>query len=178
MKLILIGTDHRLQYTVTQNLDTKAWVPRDGQRFRRLIAYCIKKLGPRAILEEAHPKQEQLAPTICCTIAKEHSIAWKALALGEPDLSDVLLDPSLSEAMRLGIKPDLLAGRYNLETHKMREAFMFATIMQALQEHGCVLAVVGYMHLSVLARRFEDSRVSSVEALVFTYPLVVDESKA
>jgi hypothetical protein len=60
----------------------------------------------------------------------------------------------------------------------MREAFMFATIMQSLHEDGCVLAVVGYIHLGVLARRFEDSRVSSVEALMFTYPLVVDESKA
>src|SRR5260370_23136568 len=178
MKLILIGTDNRLQYSSTQNPETKAWVPREGQRFRRLIAHSIEKLGARAILEEAHAREQQVAPTICCAIAKEHGIAWKALALGEPDLSEVLLDTPLNEAMRLGIKPDLLAGRYNLETHKMREAFMFATIIQALQENRSVLASVGSMHLSVLARTLEDSRVSSVEALVFTYPLVVDESKA
>lgn len=177
MKLVLIGTDHRLQSAVTQDPETKAWVPREGQRFRRLITYCMEKFGAKAILEEAHPKQEQVAPTICSAIAKEHGIAWKALALGEPDFSDALLDPPLAEAMRLGITPDLLAGRYNLETHKMREAFMFATIMQSLQEHGCVLAVVGYIHLGVLARRFEDSRISSVEALLFT-PFVVDESRA
>lgn len=177
MKLIIIGTDHRLQSGVTQDPETKAWIPRDGKRFRRLITYCTEELGAKAILEEVHPKQEQVAPSICSTIAKERGIAWKPLALGEPDLPDVLLDPPIAVAMRSGTKPVLLAGRYGLQTHKMRETFMFATIMQALQDHCCVLAVVGYIHLGLLARRFEDSRIGSVEALLFT-PLLVDENLA
>lgn len=176
MKLILIGTDHRLQQSVKPA--GKTWTPREGQRFRRLVTYCIGKLGAKAILEEAHLKQEKTAPTLCSSIAKEHGIVWQALALGGPDLSDLLLDPPLAEARRAGVVPYPLAGKYDTRKHGMRESFMFAEIRRCLEDHDCVLAVVGYIHLGVLARMVEDSGVASVEGLLFTYPLVVDEAKA
>lgn len=54
---------------------------------------------------------------------------------------------------------------------------MFDTIMQLMRDYSCVLAVVGYVHLGILARMFEAEKVE-VEALLFTYPFVIDESKA
>jgi hypothetical protein len=79
--------------------------------------------------------------------------------------------------MASGVKPDLLAGIYDLNEQKAREEFMFATIMHSLRQHDCVLAVVGYIHLVALARMFDAERVP-VTALVFTYPLAVDETKS
>jgi hypothetical protein len=81
------------------------------------------------------------------------------------------------EAMRAGVKPELLAGRYRLELQGGRESFMYATIMQSFQTHDCILAVIGYIHLGVVATKFKGKQID-VEALVFTYPLVVDESRA
>jgi hypothetical protein len=176
-KLILIGTDHRLQMTVTRGPEPNTWVPRSGNRFRRLIAFCIERLGAEAILEEAHADQERIAPTICSTIAKERGIAWQALAIGEPDLSDGLFDPSIVEAIQLGVKPELLAGRYVMKTHQMRELFMYGRIMASFEKHNCVLAVVGYVHLGVLANRINAEPIT-VEALLYMYPLVVDENKS
>src|SRR6267154_4336455 len=178
MRLIIIGTDHRLQYTVAQDNKTKAWAPLSGgHRYRKLIAYCIEKLGVKAILEEAHLDQERIAPTICSILAKECRLDWQAIGPGTPDLSDGLFDPPFVEAIRLGIKPELLAGRYVLKTHQIREAFMHETIMKRFEEYDCVLAVVGYVHLGVLARMFEADQIP-VEAFLFTYPLVVDETKS
>jgi len=177
-KLILIGTDHRLQMTIAQDPTTKAWVPRTGgQHFRKLIIFCIEQLGAGAILEEAHSEQEGIAPTICSTVAKERGLPWQALAMGEPDLTDALFNPPFGEAMRLRIKPELLAGRYVLKTQISREAFMRQTIMKRFEDHDCLLAVVGYVHLGVLANRFDAEQIR-VEALLYMYPLVVDESKA
>jgi hypothetical protein len=177
MKLVLIGTDHNLQQSVRKDPVSNAWIPRDAKRFRRLIAHCIDKLEVKIILEEAHPKQDETAPTIGSSIAKERGLPWKALGYGEPDLSDALIEPPIQEAIRTGVKPEALAGRYKLELQGGRESFMYATIMQAFQAHDCILAVVGYLHLGVLARKFEEKQMD-VEALVFTYPLVVDESRA
>jgi hypothetical protein len=179
MKLIIIGTDHRLQQTVVQDEKTKAWIPRsDGHRYRKLIAYCIEKLGAKAVLEEAHVDQERTAPTIASTITKKHGLVWQSLGLdGAPDISDVLLDPPLSEALVSGVKPELLAGLYDLEKHKPREESMHATIMESLRKHDCVLAVVGFVHLGVLARKFEAEPIA-VDAFLFTYPLVVDETRS
>jgi hypothetical protein len=134
-------------------------------------------LGAEAILEEAHAEQEWVAPTICSAIAKEHGLRWQPLAMGEPGLSDGLFNPPLVEAIQLGVKPELLAGRYVLETQKMREEHMYTTIGESFQKHDCLLAVVGYAHLGVLANRFDADRID-VEALLFMYPLVIDESKA
>ena len=53
---------------------------------------------------------------------------------------------------------------------------MYKAIMQALQKHDCLLAVVGQVHLGVLAQRFDTEGIN-VEALLFA-PLVVDESKS
>jgi hypothetical protein len=177
MKLVLIGTDHNLQQSLRKDPVSNAWIPRDAKRFRRLIAYCIDKFGVKIILEEAHPMQDETAPTIGSSIAKERGLPWKALGYGEPDPSDVLIEPPIQEAIRTGVKPEVLAGRYKLELQGGRESFMYATIMQASQAHDCILAVVGYLHLGVLARMFE-GRQMNVEALIFTYPLVVDESRA
>jgi hypothetical protein len=46
-----------------------------------------------------------------------------------------------------------------------------------LHNHDCALAVVGFMHLSILARKFESDQIR-VEAMNFTDPLVVDENRA
>ena len=132
-----------------------AWVPRTGgHRYRKLIAYCIDKLGAKAILEETHVDQERTAPTIASTMAKERGLVWRSLGLGEPGLSDGLLVPPLAEAMRSGVKPELLAGVYDLKTQRIREEFMYSNIAQPMRDHDCVLAVVGYIHLGVLARKF------------------------
>jgi hypothetical protein len=60
MKVVLIGTDHRLQQSILQDQGTKAWVPRGGTRYRKLITHCIAKLGVRAILEEPIPIKKKL----------------------------------------------------------------------------------------------------------------------
>ena|ERR1700730_706022 len=178
MRLIIIGTDHRLQQTVALDNKTKAWVPRSGgHRYRRLIVYCIEKLGVKAILEEAHVDQERIAPTICSILAKERGLDWQAIGLDEPGLSDGLLDPPFFQAVRSGVKPDILAGIYDLKKQKTREEFMQTTIMQYMTTHDCVLAVVGYVHLGVLARMFEADQIP-VEAFLFTYPLMVDETES
>jgi len=64
-----------------------------------------------------------------------------------------------------------------LNEQKAREEFMFTTIMQFMRRHDCVLVVVGYIHLVALARMFDAERIP-VTALVFTYPLVVDDTKS
>jgi hypothetical protein len=46
-----------------------------------------------------------------------------------------------------------------------------------VRKRACVMAVVGYVHLGVLATRFEAEDVP-VEALMFTDALSVDESKS
>ena len=79
--------------------------------------------------------------------------------------------------MALRIKPDLLAGVYDLNEQRTREDFMFEKITKSIHEHKNVLAVVGYIHLVPLARMFEAERIS-LSALIFTYPLVVDETKS
>jgi hypothetical protein len=178
MRIVIVGTDHRLQQSIVQEPQTKAWVPRNGGgRYRRLIVYCIKKLGVKVILEEAHAKQEQTAPTIASAVAKEHGVVWQALGLGEPAASDVLIDPPLMEAVRSGAKPEMLAGIYNLDLQAIREEFMHGAIKQSTQEHDCVLAIVGYIHLGVLARMLEAENIP-INAFVFTYPLVVDETRS
>jgi hypothetical protein len=178
MKLVIIGTDHNLQQSICRDPQTSAWVPRKGgYRYRRLIAYCIEKLGAKAILEEAHPDQEKIAPTIASGLARDRGVVWQALGLGEPGLSDALLDPPLMEAVRCGAKPDMLAGIYHLDRQAIREKFMHETIEKFMREHDCVLAIVGYIHLGVLARMFEAEQIP-VKAFVFTYPLVVDETKS
>jgi hypothetical protein len=176
MKLILIGTDHRLQQSVVQDPQTKQWLPRSGQRFRKLISYCIEKMGAGAILEDAHAKQELVAPTICSTIARERGLTWQHISVGDLGLSDGLFDPPIVEAKRLGVNTELLAGRYVLKIQRMREAFMYASIMECFQEHDCILAVVGQVHLGVLANQFDGKQIE-VEALLFT-PLLVDESQS
>jgi hypothetical protein len=88
------------------------------------IAYCIDKLNAKAIAEEAHADQEQIAPTIASKIAKERGMVWRCLGFGEPGLSDALYDPPLFEAVRLRVPPHILAGRYDLETHDAREKLM------------------------------------------------------
>jgi len=177
MKLIIVGTDHRLQQSVFQDKGTKDWLPREGGRYGRLIAYCIEQLGVKAVLEETHPNQQQIAPTIASATATKHGVVWQTLALGAPGLADALLDPPLLEAFRSKVKPEVLAGVYVLETQETREQFMYTTIIDALRGHSCVLAIVGYVHLGVLARMFEAEGVS-VTALLFTYPLVVDETRS
>jgi len=176
-KLILIGTDHRLQQTIAQHPITRAWVPREGRRFRKLIAYCIEKLGAGVILEEVPAEQEKIAPTICSMIAKERHLIWQAISLGEPGVMDGLFDPPITDSFRLGVLPENLAGRYDLNTHTVRESFMHEKIAQYLGTSECVLAVVGYVHLGVLAQAFASEQVN-VEALLFTVPLTVDESRA
>jgi len=178
MKLVLIGTDHRLQQSIVRDETNTCWVARNGgHRYRRLIIHCIEKIGVKAILEEAHEKQESIAPTLASTIAKERNLIWQALALGAPDLSDGLFDPPFSELFRSRIKPRMLAGIYDLEKQRVREDFMRELIADALWEHDCVLAIVGYVHVGVLARRFEAEDVS-VAALLFTDALSVDENKS
>jgi hypothetical protein len=177
VKLIIIGTDHRLQQSVAQAADSKTWVPRSAYRYRRLITYCIEKLGAKAILEEAHADQERTSPTICSTIAKERNLSWKAISLGEPTLNDALFDPPLMDAIRTRVTPYALAGIYDLEWHAQREEFMHAIILQSMREHNPVLAIVGQIHLGVLAQRFLSENIP-VKAFLFTYPLVVDETRS
>jgi hypothetical protein len=172
-KLILVGTDHRLRQSVSQDPRSKKWAVRTGGRnFRRLVVHCIDKLGAQAIFEEIHPKQEELAPTICSQIAKDRALKWESIGSGEPNHSDALFDRSSEEARRL---PVMLAGRYVLNTHRAREEYMRARIAESLERHGCVLAVVGFMHLAALAYQFDADKIE-VEPLIFTFPLVVNEA--
>src|SRR5271169_3045739 len=116
MNLVLIGTDHRLQQSIVQDEKTKIWFPRNGgHRYRKLVEYCIKKFYVRAILEETHPDQERTAPTIASLLAKKGGLVWQTLGLGEIALTDALLDPPLVEAVRQRLKPELLAGIYDLQ---------------------------------------------------------------
>jgi hypothetical protein len=178
MRLILIGTDHRLQQTVVQDGDTKTWVPRNGgHRYRKLIDHCIKKIGARVILEETHADQERLAPTIGSTIAKERGLVWQSIGLDQPGLSDVVVDPPFVQTARPWVKPEILAGIYDLKKQKTREEFMYATIMDSMRKYESVLAIVGFVHLGVLARVFEVDQIP-VDAFLFTYPLVVDETRS
>jgi hypothetical protein len=174
MNLILIGTDHRLQSSVVKIHGQQKWVPRTGgKHFIDLVAHCVEKLGAKAILEEAHEDQEKTAPTLCSTFAKQKGIPWICMGLGEPGFADVLFDRP-EEAIQSGRLPGILAGRYVIKTHRVREAFMRTEITKALDLYECVLAVVGYVHLGVLAQRFDVDKVD-VEALLFTSPLTVDE---
>ena len=134
-------------------------------------------MGAKTILEEAHVNQDRIAPTIGSAIAKERGLVWQRIGLGEPRLADCLMDPPMVQAMASGVKPYLLAGIYDLNEQKAREESMFAAIMRSMREHDCVLAVVGYIHLVALARISEAERIP-VTAFVFTYPLVVDETKS
>ena len=68
--------------------------------------------------------------------------------------------------MRSGVKPELLARVYDLKTQRIREEFMYSNIAQSMRDHDCVLAVVGYIHLGVLARKFEDEHIP-VEPFMF-----------
>jgi hypothetical protein len=178
-EIVLIGTDHRLQNGIKKDPVTQTWIPRrGGSRYRRLISFCINKRGVTAILEEAHANQEDIYPTIASSLAKAAGIAWKAMGLGAPDFSDGLVDPPFAEAMRLGIAPVLLAGIYNLSTQQIREEFMRSEILNALTEHRRILAIVGYVHLGVLARMLEKEDRFSVTALLFTDALVLDEDRS
>lgn len=174
-KLILIGTDHRIQHSVTKG-PNGAWVRRTSPRFRKLVTYCVHKLGAKAILEEVLPEQEEVAPTICSQVAKEFKLPWKAISTGEMNLSDALYEQPIEDYIAAGVVPIPLAGRYRLPLHKEREAIMAGLIGDSLLAFECVLTVVGYTHLAVLARDFYEKGVE-VQALVFTYPLVVDESR-
>jgi len=175
-KLILIGTDHRIQQSVTKG-PNGAWLPRASPRFHKLVTHCLRKLGATTILEEAHPEQEKVAPTICSEIAKELKLSWKAISVGQPNVADALYDQPIENYMAMGVVPLPLAGQYRLPLQKEREAVMAGLIGEALQAFDCVLAVVGYTHLAVLAREFHEKGVE-VQALMFTYPLVIDESRA
>ncbi len=179
MSVILVGTDHGLQQSVFQDDKTKAWLPRNGgRRYRKLLAYCINKFGVKAVLEETHVHQERAAPTIGSIMARERGLVWQTLGLGgQPGPSDCLSDPPLIEAMLSNVKPELLAAVYDLKKYSIREAFMYTTILQSLRKHGCVLAVVGYVHLGALARMFEIRQIP-VHAFLFTYPLVIDETRS
>ncbi len=175
MKAVLIGTDHRLQSSVAQN-EERVWVPRSGTRYRKLISYCLNRLGATAILEEAHVLQESVAPTIASLIAKEQGITWQSMSIGEINLNDLITDPPISEAQRGGIEPEPLAITYNLSMHGLREHHMYTAIIESLRAHNCVLGIVGFAHLGVLARMLENATVQ-VRPLLFTYPLVVDETR-
>jgi hypothetical protein len=178
MSVVLIGTDHGLQQSVFLDDKTKAWLPRNGFWYRKLLAYCIREFGIKAVLEETHVDQERKAPTIGSIMAKERGLVWQTLGLaGQPGLYDCLSDPPLIEAILSNVKPELLAGIYDLKKHSAREAFMYTSILQSFQKHGSVLAVVGYIHLGVLARMFE-TRQMPTHAFIFTYPLVIDETRS
>jgi hypothetical protein len=175
-RVIVVGTDHRIQQSIAQDATKTTWVPRTSPRFSKLIICCLRDSGAKVILEEVLPEQEKVAPTICSAIAKERGIAWEPVALGTPDLSQGFFDPPLQEAILRNIKPELLAGRYDLNLQRVREDFMFDTTMNYLEQHECALVVVGFVHLGVLARRFEAAKCR-VEALVFT-PFLIDQIKA
>jgi hypothetical protein len=163
MKVVIIGTDHRLQASVMQDPITGRWLRRRGMNYRRLILYCIDKLGVKAILEETHPKQERVEPSLASVIAKERGLIWQTIGCGEIEHEKALEDD---------LGP--LAGNFHLETQKYREQLMYDRIMNALQKHDCVLAIVGFTHLGTLARLVEAEKIS-VAALTFTHPLVVNE---
>jgi hypothetical protein len=176
LKIILIGTDHRLQQSVVRDEQTKLWVPRTGgQQYRKLIHHCIAKMGAKAILEEAHADQDRIASTIASLVARERGLKWISIGLGEPGLEDALIEPPLFEALQTRTKPEILAGIDNLKVQKPREEFMFNMIMDWAGKHGCVLAIVGFMHLGVLARQIDAAGVT-VAPLIFTSALVVDET--
>jgi hypothetical protein len=176
VNLVLIGTDHRLQAPVAWDPKTNTWVPRPGgDRYRRLVTYCVEKLDVKAIMEETHPDQEKLCPSIASRLAKKMGVPWDTLGMGELGPEDFLGDPPPQEAVRRNVKPYLLAGIYRLDAHNLREEKMRANLKDALKQFGNVLGIVGFVHLGVLARLFEADKIP-VTALLFTGPLIVDET--
>jgi hypothetical protein len=135
-------------------------------------------LGAKAILEEAHEHQETMAPTIASTMATERGLPWVALGgPGQPGLEDALVVPPLEEAFRTKTVPVLLAGKYRMDLQQTRESLMFNAISAALKANSEVLAIVGYIHLGVLARMFEAEKVE-VQAFIFMLPLEVNEDNS
>lgn len=55
--------------------------------------------------------------------------------------------------------------------------FMHTMIMDSLRSQHCSLAIVGYVYLGTLAGMAEAEQIS-VKALLFTYRLVVDETRS
>jgi len=169
MKLFIVGTDHRLQQSIAPK-DGGGWIPRTGGRkFRRGIDYFLMALGVKAICEEGHARQEEIAPTICSVLAKQHNVSWTCMAMGEPELQDGLID------LR-GFPPEVIAGRYRLDKQSQREDYMSSIIRHVLEQSETVLAVVGFTHAGVLGRRFEKDGIP-VEVFQMTSGLVLDEGQ-
>lgn len=169
MRLFIIGTDHRLQQTVAPKKGG-GWIQRTGgRRFRRCITHFLTSLGVKAICEEAHAQQEEVAPTICSTLAKQHNIPWICLGDTSAPVPDFrFIDFSVSP-------PEPIVGPCPTDVHGPREEHMCSIIRQTLKESKIVLAVVGFMHAGVLARQFEREQIP-VELFQMTKGLVLDES--
>jgi hypothetical protein len=170
VKLFIVGTDHRLQQTIAPKAGG-GWIQRTGGRkFLRGITYFLTSLGVKAICEEAHARQEEIAPTICSALAKQYKLPWICIAdSSSPDLEDGLIDFST-------FPPEVIAGRYRLDMQGQREENMCSIIRQTLEQSETVLAVVGFTHAAVLARQFEKEQIP-VEVFQMTYGLILDESQ-
>jgi hypothetical protein len=175
VKLYIVGTDHRLQQSIAAK-PGGGWIQRTGgQRFRRCVSYFLSQ-GVKVICEEVHQRQDEIAPTICSALAKEHKVRWICMGIGEPSPLDVLTDKPLIEAFAAGILPEVIAGRYRLDAQDLRERHMCSILREAVKESGTVLAVVGFMHAGVLARELENEHIA-VEAFQMMQGLVLDESQ-
>jgi hypothetical protein len=170
VQLFIIATDHRLQHTTAPKVGG-GWIQRTGgRRFRRCITHFLVSLGVKAICEEAHAGQDEVAPTICSTLAKQHNVPWICLGDTSAPVPDFrFIDWSVSP-------PEPIVGPCPRDVHGPREDYMYSIIRQTLKESEIVLAVVGFMHAGVLARRFETEQIP-VELFQMTKGLVLDESQ-
>ena len=69
MGIVLIGTDHRFRLPLPGTQRQRGgFRAQGGERYERLVTYCVEKLNVKTILEETHPDQEKLCPTIASTL--------------------------------------------------------------------------------------------------------------
>jgi hypothetical protein len=176
VKLFIIATDHRLQQTIAPKVGG-GWAQRTGgTKFRRCIVHFLTSLAVKAICEETHEKQDEIAPTICSALAKQHNVPWHCMGMGQPSLEDALTDKPIVDAFLSGTIPEILAGRYRLDAQAHREEYMCSILQEKLNQFETVLAAVGFMHAGVLARQFEREQVPVV-VFQMTHGLVLDESQ-
>lgn len=168
-KLFVVGTDHRLQQTVSKaNGD---WKQRTGgNKYRRCMTHFLSSMGVKAICEEAHAQQEKVAPTICSILAKQFDVPW--ICIGD----DSVPIPDFRFVDFTTTPPEPIVGPCPLDLNRAREDHMYKLLQQSLVDYGIVLAVVGFMHAGVLAHRFKQEE-TDVELFQMTTGLVMDESQ-
>jgi hypothetical protein len=144
MKIIAIGTDHRIQHDYrTKNGPLIG--EQDGQRrFRAILAEIISGRGLTHIAEEANLR----IPTFAQQLAATHGLTYGNI------------QPTYEEQAAAGIcqRSDVLDWRCSEEQYTQdlpkKEPLMFAHAARLFVEAECGLLICGSFHLTRLATMF------------------------